>query len=100
MVTPTLINPAGIWMLSSVRQIIQMAGRKEKLRDGRISANLIQFIPHIFCYRPWDSPEPKNSKMTLENAIKKQMAPLVGANLNGDCHAMVAVDITQWYGKP
>ena len=84
MVTPTLVNPEGIWMLGSVYKIMDMAGFHYDVEHGCVHAVLLKIIPHM---------GGENGDLSLHEAINKKMCPLVQANMSDEHHAMVAVEM-------
>ena len=85
MVTPTLVNPEGIWMLGSVYKIMDMAGFHYDIEHGCVRAVLLKIIPHM---------GDEDGDLSLHEAIDKKMCPIVQAHgSDGESHAMVAVEM-------
>ena len=84
MVTPTLVNPEGIWMLGSVYKIMDMAGFHYDIEHGCVHAVLLKIVPHM---------GGEDGDLSLHEAIDKKMCPIVQAMSDGESHAMVAVKI-------
>ena len=84
MVTPTLVNPEGIWMLGSVYKIMDMAGFHYDIEHGCVHAVLHKIVPHM---------RNEDGDLSLHEAIEKKMCPIVQASMSGEHHAMVAVEI-------
>ena len=108
---PTTLSPPGIFLLSSITEILEIAGVKDGIESDELSVKLLDICPGFY-----EKEETKNRKIykrlkkanglpfdiNIEDALKKKMTPIVNVKGLDDgstgvaTHAMVAYLLTDY----
>ena len=106
--TQTALSPPGIFLLSSITEILEMAGVKAAIESGQLKAELFNICPGFSGFHDEEKDEMIYTRleradglpydMNIEDALKKKMIPVVNVSGLGDGSSKVTTHAMAAYG--
>ena len=105
MTTPTVVSPPAVFLLASIREVLELAGVKEAIDDGTLCPKLLEISPQEIEIEnkngkksriPLEAPDGyPEFDMTMRKALNSKICPIVSVAGPRFNHAMCAYELSR-----